>query len=64
MGETDPDGVSNRDKVALMLSTLAVAGNIDAIKIVLDRTDGKVPEVHTVDGRVRIALSWDDGSSE
>ncbi len=64
MAETDPDGVSNRDKVASMLSTLAVAGNIDAIKIVLDRTDGKVPEVHTVDGRVRIALSWDDGSSE
>ncbi len=43
------------------LLSMACAGDLDAIKVVLDRTDGKVPELHTIDGRIKIALKWDDG---
>jgi hypothetical protein len=63
----DIDPVTGRNLRELMvekLSILALAGDLDAMKVILDRTDGKVPDLHTVDGKIHIALSWDDGSSE
>lgn len=46
------------------LATMAVAGDLDAIKVVLERIDGKVPEVRQVTGEQHITLKWDDGDSD
>ena len=46
------------DKLFLM----AVDGDLDAMKVVFERTEGKVPELHTVEGQLKIELKWDDGS--
>lgn len=56
--------VTYREVIALKLLELAGSGNIEAIKLVLDRVDGKVPDVHNVDGRIHIDLQWGDDGSE
>lgn len=38
------DGKTNAQVIAEKLVTLASAGDIDALKILLDRTEGKVPD--------------------
>lgn len=42
--EKGPEGIANRKLVAQKLVALALDGNMDAIKVVLDRVDGKVVE--------------------
>lgn len=39
-----PDGRKNADAVAEQLISLALSGDLDAIKVILDRVDGKVAE--------------------
>lgn len=41
--EKDESGQTNKEKVARALMVRALAGEIEAIKVVLDRVDGKVP---------------------
>ena len=39
-----PDGIVYRRRIAQKLVELADAGNVEAIRILLDRIDGKVPD--------------------
>ncbi len=64
LDQPNDDGVPARVVMLDRLVSLACAGEYDAVKIVLDRVYGKVPELHTNDGRLKIALKWDDGSGD
>lgn len=61
--EKDADGHSNKELIAHALINRAKAGEIDAIKVVLDRADGKVREAITLEqtGTFDIILRWNDG---
>lgn len=58
------DGIPLRKAMTEKLAQMAAGGDLDAIKVVLERIDGKVPETRVVEGGLDINLSWDDGSSE
>ena len=45
-----PDGKKNADAVAEQLISLALSGDLDAIKVILDRVDGKVVERQEISG--------------
>jgi hypothetical protein len=60
----DTPGITKGQQIMTKLAMMANSGNIDAIKMVLERVDGKVPDLHTVDGRIQINLKWDDGSGD
>ena len=47
--QKDPDGVKRITKVALAVYNLALAGNIEAMKLIFERTDGKVMQAIEVD---------------
>jgi hypothetical protein len=64
LAQVGPEGVSNGHLIMTRLATMAVNGNIDAIKVIIDRVDGKLVETHAVDGRLQISLKWDDGSGD
>jgi hypothetical protein len=64
LAEVGPTGKANGQLIMERLAVMAVSGNIDAIKVILDRVDGKLVEQHAVDGRIKIALSWDDGNGD
>lgn len=52
LGKKAPDGeTTNRQAVAKMLVDLALAGDIQAIKLIFERVDGKVPEPLEVSGK-------------
>lgn len=55
---------TNREAITMKLVAMARGGDIEAIKIVLDRIDGKVIDRHVVEGRIRIKLGWDNGDSD
>jgi len=66
--EKTPDGETKRRAIACKLADMALAGDLDAIKLIYERMDGKVPEVRQVTGdeggAVEIVLRWaDDGGS-
>lgn len=44
------DGKQNKRAVAEKLVELARDGNIEAIKTIFDRTDGKVPQTNVLEG--------------
>jgi hypothetical protein len=48
------------------LRDMALAGDLDAIKVILDRVDGKVLERHEVTSAesLSIHLRWDDGEGD
>ncbi len=54
------DGTTLRQTMMKKLALMANGGDLDAIKVVLERIDGKVPETRTIDGRLDILLTWDD----
>ncbi len=58
------DGKTLRQSMMQKLTTMAVSGDLDAIKVVLERIDGKVPDTRILDGRVDVVLSWDDDASD
>jgi hypothetical protein len=68
----DPDGKTNRDLVLEALLQAAVAGDVQAMKVIFERIDGKVPEPIEVTGAGGgpIVLTWigtgvgDDADSE
>lgn len=63
MAEPGPDGRLNSEIVADKLIALACAGEMDAIKVVFDRLDGKVATPVDLQGeqRINIVLDWGDG---
>jgi len=60
-----PDGRPNREIVADTLIALARAGEMDAIKVVFDRLDGKVATPVDLQGeqQIRITVDWGDGGA-
>lgn len=58
----DTTGRANRIVIAQRLLAMAKAGDIDAIKVVLDRSDGKVAEKIEGESIIRIHLAWDDNA--
>jgi hypothetical protein len=44
------DGKQNKRAVAEKLVEMAKNGNTEAIKVIFDRVDGKVPQEHTGEG--------------
>ena len=51
LADTDENGLTNREVIIAMLITMARFGDLDAIKVVLDRVDGKVVEKKEVTGK-------------
>jgi hypothetical protein len=64
LDQVDATGRNVRELLVDRLATIALSGDLDAIRVIYDRTDGKVPDLHRVDGGLNISLKWDDGSSD
>jgi hypothetical protein len=45
-----PDGTQNKKAIAEKLVEMARRGDMDAIKLVFERVDGKVPETRVLQG--------------
>jgi hypothetical protein len=50
LGKKGEDGVRHADAIALTLIDMARDGNLEAIREILDRVDGKVPQQQQVTG--------------
>jgi hypothetical protein len=50
LGRKGEDGVRHADAIALTLIDMARDGNLEAIREILDRVDGKVPQQQQVTG--------------
>lgn len=59
LGKTAPDGATtNRRALAEKLVEIALAGDIQAIKLIFERVDGKVPEPLEVSGKDGEAITF------
>ena len=58
-----PDGRPYREHVTQTLMGLVIAGNMDAMKLVFERLEGKVATIvdMTAEQRVHVILDWGDG---
>lgn len=56
------DGKANKQAIAEKIIELARAGDLDAIKLIFERIDGKVAEAVQVGGAVTFTLRLGDGS--
>ena len=58
------DGKQNKKAVAEKLVSMAREGNTEAIKVIFDRVDGKVPQTNVLEGNasapVAIKVVYDD----
>ncbi len=57
-----PDGTPNRSAIAQALVDKALSGNLEAIQMIFERIDGKVPDALVTDaqGELRIVVQYED----
>jgi hypothetical protein len=56
----DDASKTNAERIAEKLVEMAIAGDIQAIKVILDRTEGKVPQVVQHEGDVDVTKLTDE----